>query len=197
MIIWINGAFGSGKTQTAYELHRRIPNSYVYDPENIGYFIRKNIPEQTSRGDFQNYTMWREFNYSMLKYISSEYTGIIIVPMTIVNPQFFNEIIGRLRNDGVPVQHFTLCASKEVLLARLRSRGDGKNSWAAQQIDRCISALPAELFGIHLNTENLSVQNTAEQIASFCGITLLADTRGKLQKAYDRIKTQIGHFRFT
>lgn len=24
MIIWINGAFGSGKTQTAFELNRRI-----------------------------------------------------------------------------------------------------------------------------------------------------------------------------
>ena len=41
MIIWINGAFGSGKTQTAFELHRRIPNLYVYDPENIGSFIKK------------------------------------------------------------------------------------------------------------------------------------------------------------
>ncbi len=44
MIIWINGAFGSGKTQTAYELHRRLDGSYVYDPENAGYFIRKNLP---------------------------------------------------------------------------------------------------------------------------------------------------------
>lgn len=44
MIIWINGAFGSGKTQTAYELHRRLDGSYVYDPENAGYFIRENLP---------------------------------------------------------------------------------------------------------------------------------------------------------
>ncbi|MDR0635583.1 MAG: AAA family ATPase, partial [Treponema sp.] len=29
MIIWINGAFGSGKTQTAFELNRRWNNSYV------------------------------------------------------------------------------------------------------------------------------------------------------------------------
>ena len=45
MILWINGAFGSGKTTTAYELHRRLkPLSYVYDPENVGYFLRKNEP---------------------------------------------------------------------------------------------------------------------------------------------------------
>ncbi|MEI3604813.1 hypothetical protein SPD48_03840 [Pseudogracilibacillus sp. SE30717A] len=46
MIIWVNGAFGSGKTQTAYELHRRISNSFVYDPEIIGFFIGKNIPKE-------------------------------------------------------------------------------------------------------------------------------------------------------
>ncbi|MBQ9717880.1 MAG: tunicamycin resistance protein, partial [Clostridia bacterium] len=38
MILWINGTFGSGKTQTAAELHRRIPDSFVYDPENVGYW---------------------------------------------------------------------------------------------------------------------------------------------------------------
>ncbi|MEK4047271.1 hypothetical protein NSU18_27040 [Paenibacillus sp. FSL H8-0048] len=36
VIIWLNGTFGSGKTQTAAELHRRIPDSYVFDPENAG-----------------------------------------------------------------------------------------------------------------------------------------------------------------
>lgn len=44
MIIWLNGAFGAGKTQTAYELRRRLPGSYVYDPENAGFFIRDNLP---------------------------------------------------------------------------------------------------------------------------------------------------------
>ncbi|CAI6224437.1 hypothetical protein NRS6186_01805 [Bacillus subtilis] len=40
MIIWINGAFGSGKTQTAFELHRRLNPSYVYDPEKMGFALR-------------------------------------------------------------------------------------------------------------------------------------------------------------
>ncbi|AOO60311.1 hypothetical protein [Bacillus velezensis] len=44
MIIWINGAFGSGKTQTAFELHRRLKPSYVYDPEKMGFAMRSMIP---------------------------------------------------------------------------------------------------------------------------------------------------------
>ena len=51
MIIWLNGAFGSGKTQTAFELQRRLPNAYVFDPENAGYFIRKNVPVSLSADD--------------------------------------------------------------------------------------------------------------------------------------------------
>lgn len=83
MIIWLNGAFGSGKTTCAFELNRRLPNSFVYDPENIGYFIRDNIPKEIQNPDFQDYGQWRLFNYEMLRYIVREYSGVIIVPMTI------------------------------------------------------------------------------------------------------------------
>jgi type IV secretory pathway ATPase VirB11/archaellum biosynthesis ATPase len=37
MIIMINGAFGSGKTSAANTLLPLIPNSMIYDPEEIGY----------------------------------------------------------------------------------------------------------------------------------------------------------------
>lgn len=71
MIIWINGAFGSGKTTTAYELHRRLDNSFVYDPENVGYFIRKNSPESFSKGDFQDIELWRKMNYELISLTTS------------------------------------------------------------------------------------------------------------------------------
>src|SRR5580700_1112696 len=32
VIIWINGAFGAGKTTLAGELHRRLPDAVVYNP---------------------------------------------------------------------------------------------------------------------------------------------------------------------
>ncbi|MGH4123866.1 MAG: AAA family ATPase [Clostridium sp.] len=195
MIIWINGAFGVGKTQSAYELHRRIPNSFIYDPENIGLFIRKNIPKELNSGDFQNYSMWREFNFSMLKYIANKYKGIIIVPMTISNPQYFNEIVVQLRNDGFLINHFVLCASKETLLKRLKGRGEGKNSWAAQQIDSCIKRFSNEIFKQRIDTEDLSIQGVVEKIALLSDINLLPDNRRKIRKCYDRIITQLKNVR--
>ncbi|MEF3309985.1 AAA family ATPase [Paenibacillus sp. GYB004] len=195
MILWINGAFGSGKTQTSYELCRRMPHSYVYDPEQAGFYIRKNIPKQTAEEDFQHYPMWRELNYSMLSYINQRYDGTVIVPMTVTDPDYFQEMVGRLRADGVTVHHYTLIASKESLLKRLRSRGDGSGSWAARQIDRCIDGLAGDVFRHHLDTERLSVEEAAEAIAAMSDIRLQPDRRGTLRKRADRIWTQLKHIR--
>ncbi|PWU69546.1 MULTISPECIES: AAA family ATPase [Gracilibacillus] len=196
MIIWVNGAFGSGKTQTSFELHRRIPNSFVYDPENIGFFIDKNIPKEIGNGDFQDYVIWREFNYTLLKYIESEYDGVIIVPMTIVNPLYFDEIIGRLRKEKMIVNHFVLWASKETIQKRLRKRGERNNSWSAKQIDRCLQGLSNDIFQQRINTENRTIENVAELIASQSRIDLLPDNRNKFRKKLDRMKTQLNHIRF-
>lgn len=195
MIIWINGAFGAGKTQTAFELHRRIPDSFVYDPENAGYFIRKNSPKETHGDDFQNEKMWRQFNYSMLKHINSKYQGVILVPMTISNPQYLAEIAGTLKAEGMNINHFLLSASRDTLLRRLKGRGDGSNSWQAQQINRCLEGFGNEKFDYIIDTENKSIEEVAEEIASKAGVALLPRSRGPLRKTWNRIKTQVQHIR--
>ncbi|MFC5528723.1 AAA family ATPase [Cohnella yongneupensis] len=173
MIIWINGAFGSGKTTAAQELHRRIPDSHLYDPENVGYFIWKVAPESIKNGDFQDWRQWRTINYEMLKLISDSYQGTIIVPMTLVVPQYFNEIVGRLRADGIEIKHFALLASRETLLQRLEQRGERSDSWTAQQIDRCVASLPHEMFGQHIHTDQLTVEDIVQRIANGTGVELL------------------------
>lgn len=195
MIVWINGAFGSGKTQTAHELHRRIPESFIFDPEEAGYYIRKNIPTALAKNDFQDFELWREINYAFLKMTADQYSGIIIVPMTIVNPQYFAEIVGKLQQDGFDVRHFTLYASKEVLLKRLRTRAEGANSWAAAQIDRCMEGHSNPIFEQKINTNNLPIEQVAEQIASELGIDLLPDSRSTLKKSYDRLAVKLKHIR--
>jgi hypothetical protein len=44
VLIWINGPFGGGKTQTAHELLRRLPGSVVCDPEYIGFGLHRTMP---------------------------------------------------------------------------------------------------------------------------------------------------------
>ncbi|WP_081976281.1 AAA family ATPase [Ureibacillus manganicus] len=176
MIIWINGAFGAGKTETANELHRRIPKSFIYDPEILGQTTRWVIPKEIGKADFQDFEVWREGNYCFLKYLAREYDGVLIVPMTIVNPQYYDEIIGRLRNDGVTVNHFVLSATKETIDNRLLGRGEEINSWASQQIDRCLKGLRNERFQPRIETEQLSISEVAEMIAEMVGVELLPAT---------------------
>jgi hypothetical protein len=58
MLVWINGPFGGGKTQTAYELQRRLARSVVCDPEHLGFGLRRMMPAQL-RGNFQDLQAWR------------------------------------------------------------------------------------------------------------------------------------------
>jgi uridine kinase len=57
LIIWLNGAFGAGKTTAAFELCRRLPDSFVYDPENVGFFPKK--PQANFQLIFSYLGKWR------------------------------------------------------------------------------------------------------------------------------------------
>lgn len=195
MIIWLNGAFGSGKTTCAYELHRRLPNSFVYDPEEIGYFMRKHTPKEIHKADFQDHEQWRSFNYEMLKYISQSYSGTLIVPMTIHNRQYYDEIIQKLKNDGIIVKHYILYADKNIILKRLKKRGEWGETWAKVQLDRCIRAFQTDITEEKIMTDHKSVDDVVEEIAQRCELTLLPDKRTKFRKMIDRKILSLLHIR--
>ena len=136
MIIWINGSFGVGKTTVAEKLKEKIDKSIIYDPEKIGMFLLNTLP--TKENDFQDYKLWRTINYEMLKNLYNQFE-VIIVPMTITNLQYYDEIVERLERDGINIKHFILIASKENIISRLNARGNS-TEWAYMQVDRCDKA---------------------------------------------------------
>lgn len=85
MLLWINGPFGVGKTQTAYALARRLPDAFICDPEQLGFGIARMTPPPL-RGDFQDVPLWREGVRRVLDRNLSHFDGVLIVPMTLVNP---------------------------------------------------------------------------------------------------------------
>jgi tRNA uridine 5-carbamoylmethylation protein Kti12 len=194
MIIWLNGAFGSGKTTCAFELHRRLPDSFVYDPENIGYWLRKMLPKELYKDDFQDYEEWRTINLALLRRINSEFNGTIIVPMTIVNTQYFNELIRPLIEES-GLLHYILYASCDTLNKRLNRRLERGNTWAKKQIDRCVAAFDTLITEDKIITDNLTINEVAAEIAHRAGLELVPDTRSGIQKFFDRATIQIKHIR--
>ncbi len=105
MILWINGAFGSGKTTSAYELHWPV--------------LEKRLNKRLQRGE----------------------------------------------------------------------------TWAKAQIDRCLYAFTHHITEEKIMTDQLSIDDVVQEIASRSGLVLLPDYRSPLKKWKDRMFTLLRHIR--
>ena len=202
MLVWINGAFGAGKTQTAFELHRRIHGSHVADPELIGFAIHKMLPAR-AREDFQDRPQWRAAVVATLADAVASNTGPVLAPMTLVEPRYFDEVMSGLSRAAVDVRHFALTASPETLRSRLTARTGyalaritGRDeSWAMAQIDRCVTALATDRFAEHIDTDDRTVDEVVEDIADRAGLPLVQPRLGPARYQLRRAAVGIRHIR--
>ncbi|MFF0227428.1 AAA family ATPase [Streptomyces sp. NPDC004629] len=208
MLLWINGPFGGGKTQTAHEIQRRLPGSVICDPEHPGFGLNRMLPPEL-RGDFQDLASWRQGVVEVLDLTLAKHDGVVIAPMTVTDTGHFAETVGRLRELGHDVQHFTLLAERETVLRRLRERGLGhllrlpagkktvprRESWAVQQLDRCLERLREPEFAEQLWTDHSTVPKTADRIAVLAGLTLLPNTEGALRTRIRQAGVGLRHIR--
>lgn len=194
MILWINGAFGVGKTQTAFELQKRISNSIVFDPEEVGFFIQNIIPHEFKKSDFQDYKTWRTTVSGILKEIHGGNDCTIIVPMTVVSPEYFSEIIDPIKEAGIDIVNYTLMAKKETIENRLRSRNDGK-SWNFQQVDRCLKGLTHPIFQNYVHTDHVDLYGVVEHIGADLRLSLVDIPQTKFARWIRRTRVFLKHIR--
>ena len=199
MLLWINGPFGGGKTATAYELNRRLPGSVVCDPEHVGFGMRRMLPAAL-RGNFQDLPAWRHSVVELLRLTLASCHGPVIVPMTLVEAGYFQEIIGSLREDGFTVHHFTLLAEPATVRRRLGRRSLGlerkRDSWAANHLSEHLQRLRAPEFAQHIHTDQQTVAQVADAIASSAGLAITPSADGQLRASLRRYATTIRHIRF-
>jgi hypothetical protein len=209
MLIWLNGPFGGGKTQTAHELWRRLPGSVICDPEHAGFGLRRMLPSAL-RGDFQELAAWRAGVVEVLDLTLRAHKGPVIAPMTVIEPKYFEETVGRLQTLGHEVHHFSLLARRETVLKRLRERGFGhvmqfvagkntslfRDSWAMSKVDICLERLRDEQFAQHVWTDDLSVREVANHMAETAGLELTPNTDSPARAYLRRSWTSLKHIRF-
>jgi AAA domain len=181
VLIWLNGAFGAGKTSVAFEMRALHPNAVVFDPEEIGSGLRR-AQHPSPHGDFQDDPLWRELVLISLERVLARASHAVIVPMTLVNALYFEEIIGELRARGHDVRHFALTASRESVLRRLRRRGDFADTFAHRNLERCLQALTHPRFDTHVPTDDVRVEAIARDLLERVGL----DANANLEPSWAR-----------
>ncbi|TDL94300.1 tunicamycin resistance protein [Macrococcus brunensis] len=161
-IIWLNGAFEVGKTTAAETLVKIIPHSFLFDPEVAEGYINHVIPDDIKYSDFQDHYEWRMINRMMINKLLQQYTGIIIIPMTITNEDYFYEITKDI--DSAAIKNFLLAADRKTLESRLIKRGDNIDSWPHQQIERCLKAFNNTLIYQVIDTSNKEIDEIVSSI---------------------------------
>lgn len=121
MIIWINGPFGAGKTTLAERLRDRRPKSLIFDPEEIGFVVKETVPIPAS-GDYQDLPLWRGLTIAAVSEIRRNYSQDIIIPMTLVHPDYLTEILDGLRQIDDQLLHIFLMLRRTYCVTGSRTR---------------------------------------------------------------------------
>ncbi|MFJ3088740.1 NUDIX domain-containing protein [Streptomyces sp. NPDC086838] len=177
MIVWINGAFGAGKTSAARELIDLIPNSTLYDPELTGTGLRNLLPQKklAEVTDFQDLPIWRRLVVDTAAALLAELGGVLVVPMTLLRQEYRDEIFGGLAARRISVRHVLLSPEETILRERIAHRaefpGDAEDvdpagHWAYDRIEPYRSALDWITGDAHtIDNSALTPRETAERIA--------------------------------
>ncbi|WP_405595782.1 NUDIX domain-containing protein [Streptomyces sp. NBC_01410] len=177
MIVWINGAFGAGKTSTARELIDLIPNSTLYDPELIGGQLRHLLPQKrlAEVSDYQDLPIWRRLVVDTAAALLSELGGVLVVPMTLLRQEYRDEIFGGLASRRIPVRHVLLRPDETILRERIATREEPDipdadqrvRQWAYDHIEPYLAALDWIGGDAHvIDTSRLDPLQTARRIAA-------------------------------
>jgi predicted kinase len=164
--VLLNGTFGVGKTTVARELRTLLPGSAVFDPEWVGFVLRR-LPGY-ARSDFQHLAAWRRLSVLGARLFGA-LRGTVIVPMAFSELAYLEAMRSALAASGRPVLHFCLTASLEVVRARLALRGvtphDPGWDWVQRRAAECCRAHESPAFGVHVPTAHASAREVAVDLA--------------------------------
>lgn len=140
MILFINGAFGVGKTTVGKLLWERIAGSRLYNPELTGSVLMRlpGIFEGAGTDDFQDISLWRRSVVQGIR-VFRAISQTVIVPMAFYNRDYFDEIVRGVGEFDKDVRVFCLKADIDTIKKRLERRG-GEIDWSLQKARDCIEA---------------------------------------------------------
>lgn len=170
MIVWLNGTFGAGKTTTAGELVRLLPDARLFDPEQVGHLLA-HVDRLPGVADFQHWPPWRhlvvETAAQLLRYVG----GTLVVPQTVLTRRYWEEIRSGLRQAGIGVRPFVLHSDRATLTARIDGDAAERRDWRLEHLTRYEEALPWLRTSARIvDTGGRSPREVARAVAADAGL---------------------------
>ena len=168
MVIWISGPYGVGKSTLAEYMQSKMKDALIFDAEEVGNAVRDNYPDHPYGFIFEDYELWGDFCYKLIKDIHENFHKNVIVPMTLLRQNSYR-IIENLRKDGIDTHLVVLEADHQTVHDRILDRGEKEGCWCMENIDLSRERTAA-LPGIHVATDDKSVVELYEWICNEIGI---------------------------
>ena len=171
MILWINGAHGVGKTTVARAILRARPDARLFDAEALGIALQR-LWRPTTVPDFKDLPAWQEITALALRhFVDAEKPALVVVPMTVTNPDQLEQMTGALAAAGHEVRHVTLTAAPAVRQRRLRRRLDwpGSRRWSIANTEAAAAKLDDSRFGAPVPTDSRTPAEIARTLLDGLG----------------------------
>lgn len=169
-VIFLNGAFGAGKTTVAKELRSLNSKFVIHDPERVGFILQRLPLWRARSGDFQEIGLWRNWVTKAIKARATAFPSkMLVVPMTLIAPRTREVIVGYTHAQWPDrVFEIWLGVSPDVLRRRLLTRDGDDASWALGQLDACRrfeEELPSQLIILSGEDEPSAIARQIEYLA--------------------------------
>ncbi|MBB1243258.1 NUDIX domain-containing protein [Streptomyces durbertensis] len=180
MIVWLNGAYGVGKTAVAEELLQLLPGSTLYDPAPVEAGLRGLLPkERLAQVDsIHELPSWRRLLVDTAAALLTEVPGPLVTPLSLLRQEHRDEVFGALAARRIPVRHFLLDAAETILRLRIdelaATEGESARAWCLRQLGVYRQARPWLSADAHTvatgdRTPRQSAQAVADALAAGAG----------------------------
>jgi predicted kinase len=179
-VVLLNGAFGVGKTTVARHFRTRVGGSRVYDPERVGYVLRRLprwFPGSTAAlDDYRDSVVWRAITRRCIR-VLARVSRPLIVPMAL-DLALLDELRDALTARGCRVLHVCLVAPVQTVHQRLKRRGvtptSDEGMWVYPRASAACRDHSSDAFARRIDAEGKDPDAIVDEI-----IALLADGAGR------------------
>ena len=176
MILWINGAFGAGKTTTAGLVTKRLDGAKVFDPEYVGYLLMPFVESPT--GDCQDLPLWRHLVIQTLTGLAQQHPRAWVAPMSLINAAYRTEIFDGIRAAGVDLHEVILRVPEQQLRTRIdedQVEAEARR-WRQDHVTQALTTF-ASLTDAHFVDASQPAERVAEAVAAHVQRQLGSGTR--------------------